>query len=515
MRALLLPSALALLVGVAGCTGSPTPNAGGTDDNSSMVLAQAVEPTSLNPLLGYGANGAAKVYDGLVAHSADLTLAPALAEQLPTPSADGLSWTATLREGVKFSDGSTFGPEDVVATYRALLDPATGSTVRADFAGLQGVEQLDDRTVRFALEKPWAAFPHKLVLGILPSEALGVPLDQVKPIGTGPYQVVEHKRGDRLQLTANPEFRGGAPGVRELTVVFVPDDNTRAQRMQAGDFDGAELPPRLASLAGSASGMRLITHRSADLRAVTLPTGNQVTGDPAIRAALNAAVDREALVQSLLGGKGAAASTPVPETTPEYVDTTASIRHDKARAEQLLDQAGWAKGADGMRSRDGAPARFTLMYPIGDVVRNDLATGFAADARAVGVDVQLAGLAWDSIRPRLGQDALLWAGGSPFDPDLALTAALRTGNPWGYSDPVVDAALDTGRAQLDPAQRATAYRQFQRAYVEDPAMVVLALVQHTYVVRDNWNGYQQVVDTAGAGPLSWGPWWNIEKWGSK
>lgn len=511
MRPLLPTLVVAALLAVAGCTGDTTPSAEGTTDGSALVLADPVEPTTLNPLLGYGREGVSKIYDGLVEHRADGSLRPQLATEPPRPAADGLSWTVELRQDVTFTDGTTFGPEDVVATYRALLDPASGSTERAAYDGLTGVEQLDARTVRFTLVRPWAAFPHLLVLGILPSEALGVPLKDVKPVGTGPYRLVDWQRGQRMVLESNPSHFGGEPKIRKLTVVFVPDDNTRAQRMQAGEFDGAELPPRLAASFGNANGMRVVTHRSADLQAVTLP-GGPVTGDSAIRMALNHAVNRTGLVDNLLGGKGTPASTPMPAALPEFAEPAAAFRHDKAQAELLLDQAGWVRGTDGVRVRDGVPARFTLMYPIGDVVRADLATGFAADARAVGVDVQLAGLGWDAITPRLGVDAFLHGGGTPFDPDLATHRVLHTGNPWGYSNPQVDAALDTARSLLDPAQRAAAYKQAQRAYAAAPGMVVLASVQHTYVVRENWNGYQEVVDPHTRGALSWGPWWNLEKW---
>ncbi|WP_367136794.1 ABC transporter substrate-binding protein [Saccharothrix sp. HUAS TT1] len=511
MRPLLPTLVVAAVLVAAGCTGTTTPSAEGTSDGSALVLADPLEPTTLNPLLGYGREGVSKLYDGLVEHRADGSVRPQLAVDAPTPARDGLSWTVELREGVRFTDGTDFGPEDVVATYRALLDPALASTERTAFAELTGVEQLDVRTVRFTLARPWAAFPHMLVLGILPSEALGRPLADVPAVGTGPYKLVEWRKGDRMVLEANAGYFGGEPEIRKLTVVFVPDDNTRAQRLRAGEFDGAELPPRLAASFDGASGMRVIAHRSADLRAVTLPTG-PVTGDPAIRMALNHAVDRKGMVDNLLGGKGAVASTPIPDELPEFVETGARFAHDKAQAELLLDQAGWARGADGVRARDGVPARFTLMYPIGDVVRADLATAFAADARAVGVDVQLAGLSWEAVAPRLGVDALLHGGGTPFDPDLMTYQPLHTGNPWGYSNPQVDAALAAGRTLLDPAQRAAAYKQFQRAYVAGPGMVVLASVQHTYVVRENWNGYQQVVDPHAHGALSWGPWWNLEKW---
>jgi peptide/nickel transport system substrate-binding protein len=149
------------------------------------------------------------------------------------------------------------------------------------------------------------------------------------------------------------------------------------------------------------------------------------------------------------------------------------------------------------------------MYPLGDDLRADLATAFAADAKAVGVDVQLAGLSWEAIRPRIAQDALLYGEGSPFDPDLMLYD-LR-----GQGSPAADAALENGRRLIDPAQRAVAYKLFQQAFIAAPSMVVLVFPEHAYVMRDSWNGYQPVVDPNSYGALAWGPWWNLEKWEPK
>jgi peptide/nickel transport system substrate-binding protein len=103
--------------------------------------------------------------------------------------------------------------------------------------------------------------------------------------------------------------------------------------------------------------------------------------------------------------------------------------------------------------------------------------------------------------------------GDPFDPDLALYDLLRSGRDalGGYADQTVDAELDTGRAATDPAQRATAYRRLQRAYVSAPGLVVLAEPNHTYVMREGWDGYEPVVDAAEPS-MSWGAWWNLDTW---
>ncbi|MFD5824487.1 ABC transporter substrate-binding protein [Lentzea sp. NPDC060358] len=496
------PLLLVVLLAVAGCTETATPRPDGGTNGTSIVLADRDEPATLNPLLGYGAQGVSKIYNGLVEHRQDGSLRPDLAADLPEPAADGLSWTVKLRGDVKFTDGTAFGAEDVVATYTAALQ----SQVKDRFSTLRGVEQVDPSTVRFTLAQTQAAFPHLLVLGILPSEQANA---NGQPVGTGPYKVTEWRKGDRLLLEANEGYFAGAPKVKKVTVVFVTDDNQRSRRMQDGEFDGTVLPPKLAGTFTGRSGLTVQYHRSADYRSVTLPAAHPVTGNAAVRLALNYATNRQGMIDSLLEGKGTVAYTPVPDALAEEFDPSAKFRFDKAEAVRLLEASGWVAGADGIRAREGVAARFTLMYPLGDDLRADLATAFAADAKAVGVDVQLAGLSWEAIRPRMGTDALLYGEGSPFDPDLMLYG-LR-----GQGSPAADTALENGRKLIDPAQRAVAYKLFQQAFVGAPSMVVLVFPEHAYVLRDSWNGYEPVVDPNSYGALTWGPWWNLDKWEPK
>ncbi|MGH3811617.1 MAG: ABC transporter substrate-binding protein, partial [Pseudonocardiaceae bacterium] len=426
--------ALGALAALAACSTpsgtSDTTGASGAGDE--LVLADGYEPESLHPLLGYGTEGASRIFDGLLAHDADRRLQPALATEVPQPSADGRSWTVRLRDGVRFHDGSSFEAADVVATYRALLDPATASTETTTFSMVTGVSEVDPRTVRFDLAFRYAAFPHRLTLGVLPSEALAEPGPADKsalttePIGTGPYRVSEWRKGERLVLDAHESYWDGAPQIRRITIVFATDDNTRAQRMTAGEFDGTVLPPGLAHTFDGRDVYSVISHRSADYRTIMLPIGAPITGDPAVRLALNHAANRQGLIDALLAGEGDGAYTPIPPALSDYADPGAAFAHDPDRARQILQQAGWVPGPDGTRHRGGQPARFTLMYPASDTVRKDLAQAFASDARAVGVDIRLEGLGWEAIEPRMGADALVLGGGSPLDPDLTSYALLHS-----------------------------------------------------------------------------------------
>jgi peptide/nickel transport system substrate-binding protein len=502
-----LVPALAAMVLASACTGDPAPPASGDPAGTSLVIAVADEPAELNPLDGYAEHGAAKVFEGLVEHDADSSLRPALAADQPEPSADGRTWTVKLRPGVTFTDGTPFEAADVVATYRAMLAPARRSPVRQRFAMLKSVTALDQATVEFTLSAPYAPFPELLVLGILPSEALsdtGAP----EPIGTGPYRLTDWQHGRKMELTANKDYWDGAPAIKKVTIEFIADDDTRAQRLRDGKLDGAALPPSLAAKFDNADGLRVVSHSAADVRAVVLPADGRVTGDPAVRLALNHATNRKQMVTDVLAGQGSVAYTPMPRVLAEFVEPDAAYDYDVTRALDQLETSGWVTGADGVRVKGKKVARFTLRYLASDTVSGGLAKAFATDARSIGVQVDLEAVSAGALT-----GAMVVGFGDPFDPDLALYDLLRSGKTslGGSANETVDSALDVGRSATDPAQRATAYRRLQRAYVTEPGMVVLAEPNHTYVMRESWDGYEPVID--GAGPsMSWGAWWNLEKW---
>lgn len=515
----------ALLGTTLACSAPSEPGtSSGGGDEKSMVLADGSEYDTLNPLLGFG-DGVGQFYDGLITYDADLSVRPALAAEVPKPREGGKKWTVRLRKGVKFHDGSDFDAADVVATYRAALNPKSGSTVRSDYAMIDTVTAQGSDQVTFTLRYAYTPFVHRLRLGILPSEKLpeGQPLEKstlnTEPIGTGPYELAEWRKGDRLVLAANDDYWGGRPKLDRVTVVSVPDDNTRAQRMRNGDFDATVLPPTLTESFEKTDDARVLTAKTVDGRDVMLPMHNPVTGDRAIRLALNHAVDRAGMVKAALAGHGQPAYTPIPTTMKEYADPRATFDHDPGQAERELDAAGWKVGKDGIRVKGKQRARFNLLYPADDSLRKALATAVASDARKVGIEVELSGLGWEAIQPRMDRDAVLMGGGSPFDADLQTygqVASSEAGNgynnPGSYDNPNVDAALDRARRTADEAARAKQYRAMGRELIKDPARVYLVNLEHTYVLRGEWKGYRPVLEGHIHDATGWGPWWNLRQW---
>ncbi|MFC9894628.1 ABC transporter substrate-binding protein [Nocardia sp. NPDC127579] len=516
---------LAVLAAVVSGCGTP-----GAAQGDSLVLADAHELGGYNPIAGYGAAGEAKMYEGLLRPKGGAGLTgfePALAGAAPTADPSATVWTVGLRPGVRFSDGTEFDAEDVVATYRAILDPVSASQARSSFEMIDRIEAVDPATVRFTLRYPYAAFPTKLLIGIVPAEAVATPGPaaesrlNTEPVGTGPYRLTG-LTPDRAVLEANETYWGPRPQVRKLTLLYVPDDNTRAQRMAAGELDGTTLPPLLAQTFQGK--YPVSSNTSADWRGVSLPEGDPVAGDPAVRRALNHAVDRQAIIDSVLGGHGRAAYTPFPEEYGVSYNPNAVFAFDRGLAASILEAAGWVAGGDGVRHRDGRRAAFTVMYNSTDTLRRDLAQAFASDARRVGIEVDLAALSWDRIEPRVEGDGILLGGGDePYDPDTQGYKTLHSsylkpgvGSPYDnasrHADPDFDRLLDTARRSIDPGQRAAAYRELQTAFVAEPSYVFLVFLDHVYVAKDSgWTMSGPVLEPHAHG-VTWGPWWSLQTW---
>ncbi|MGH8906896.1 MAG: ABC transporter substrate-binding protein [Egibacteraceae bacterium] len=471
--------------------------------------------------MGYAPDGTSKIFDGLLARRADLTLMPALAEALPEVSDGGLTYAFRLRDGVEFHDGEPLRADDVVFTYETILDARTESPLRGGLDMISSVEAPDERTVTFQLAYPYAPFAQRVLIGIVPRHAFdgvdvrGAPFNTA-PVGTGPFAFDEWAPGDRLTLRANEGYWGGAPAVKRLVLAFAPDDSVRAARMERGDFDATHLPPEEAARFRDRTGLRVFDVPSADYRGVMFPLEAPVTGDPAIRLALDRAIDRDAIVQELLDGSGEPAHGPIAPNSPFFNPAVLPEREgDVEAARAILDDAGWVLGPDGTtRARDGQPAVFTLLYPARDTLREGLAMAVASAGAQVGIDVRVEGLDWAAIRPRMASDALIMGWGTPYDPDFTnyeLFHSQGSANPGGPRDPDVDRLLDEGRQTAHPEARKAAYDELQLRLSEHAVWTWLVYLDHIYVVSDRFDGLEVQVDPHEHG-LTHGIWWNIERW---
>lgn len=531
-RSLLAVCSGVSLIALAACGGG---SAGGNGAPAGQIsLLTAAMPETLNPLAGFANTGKGTVNEGLLTleGGADALpeLVPNLAAAAPEISPDARTWTITIRPDVTFSDGSALDAQDVVATYRAIADERSASPIAGDLVNLAAVDAVDDTTVRFTLTEPQVSFRTLLLIGIAPSESIR-PGQKVEesvlnqhPVGTGPYRVASFSP-ERLVLVPNARYRGPAPEVKKVVYVLAADDNTRAQRMTAGEFDGTVLPPRLAETFVGRDDFDVVAAKTADWRGLSLPPDNPFTADPAARMALNLGIDRQAIIDGVLEGRGRAASGFVPAEYGRFHNPDAIFRYDQDRANQVLDDAGWVRGKDGIRARDGHRAAFTLMYRPTDLVRRDLSAAFASEVLELGVDVTIQGVDFAQAEPRIATDSILVGGGdTPYDVDSQVYKMLHSSypsagsfyeNPSHFADRRMDAALHRGRTSLDDAARVAAYREAQELYAGSPSMVVIAFIDHMYVQRKSvaaaWNGTPTMLEPHEHG-TAWGPWVDIDQW---
>ena len=527
---LILPMILASV----GCQDA-TERAAGSQSSDVVLLTPAL-PETLNPLAGFDNNGTGKINESLYtldgAPDSLPDLVPLLADGEPQISEDGLRWTITLNRGISFSDGSGFDAGDVAASYRAILDPASASPIAGVLENLASVTALDEHTVEFTLKEPQVSFKTALLIGIAPEELIheSEPVSASSlnrtPVGTGPY-TVQKFNSSQLVLTANPDYRSGAPEVSRVVYEQSADDNARSQALAGGGYTGTVLPPRLAASFADREGFEVVTATSADWRGISLPADHPFTSDPSVRLALNLLVDRQALIDGVLAGSGRPAYTFVPSQYGKAYNPDAVLAHDPQRADELLEKAGWI--SDGaVRSKDGQAAAFTIMYNPGDTLRRDLSLALSAQLKEHGIAVEVAPATFDEAEPRIGTDALMLGGGdTPYDVDTQLYKMLHSSypedgayydNPSRYADAAMDRQLHIGRTSTDPAARDAAYRKVQELYVKQPSMLLLAFTDHNYVQRsdihETWNTTGTLLEPHDHG-TAWGPWVKIGQWTGK
>ena len=371
-------------------------------------------------------------------------------------SEDGLVWTFVIRDDVKFTDGEPLTAEDVAFTLNGIK---ASEAAQADLSMVKEAVALDDTTLEIRMEKPFNALLYTLaVVGIVPAHAHSEDYG-AHPVGSGRYMLEQWDKGQQAILVANPDYYGEAPLMERLVVVFMEEDASLAAA-QSGQVDVAYTSATLAGV--QVEGYDLLNCASVDSRGISLPsiapggtkaeagveypTGNATTCDEALRRAINLALDRQGIVDAVLGGYGTVAYS-VSDNTP-WASDDMRCEHDFDAACALLDEAGWVAGEDGMRQKDGQPAAFDLWYAAGDSVRQAIAAEFANQMAELGIAVTIRGGSWDEIYARQYADPVVWGWGnnSPIEV-YNLNYSSGTGNYACYENAVIDAHFDEALAQ--------------------------------------------------------------------
>ena len=491
---------------------------GGAEENvkDGVIIAIGDEPETLDPTQGWGHGNAPIVQSTLVRYTADLSFENDLATGYSL-SADGLTWTFTIREDAFFTDGEQLTASDVAFTLQTAKE-ARGSV---DLTYMENAVALDDFTVQITLAKPTSIFLNTLAsVGIVPEHAYGADYG-TNPMGSGPYKFVEWRPQEQLIFTANENYYGGAPAIKNVTVVFMSEDAALAA-VQANLVDVAYTSATLAVT--SVPGYHLESVVSADNRGFTLPVlpdegkttesgapiGNNVTCHKEIRQAIAYCIDRQLVADIALNGFARPAYSEndgMPWNNPDV-----QIETDVEYARQLLTENGWADtNGDGIVEKDGVSAEFNCIYPSGDSVRQLVAMASAEQAAQIGIKITVEGTSWDDIMQRMFSEAVMMGWGSAI-PNETYYLYRSEGallddfyNPEGYMNPVTDGYLNAAMEALTPEEANLNWQKAQWDGETGTAMkgecpwVWIVNLDHVTYVRDGLSIGEQPIHGHGHG----------------
>lgn len=403
----------------------------------------------------------------------------------------------TIKDTLKFSDGSAVTADDVAATYQSLLTDKT--LARSASFSLVSAVQAQGKNVNFTLKEPDASFVSNLVVGILPAKLAKMSsFDPLKTPSCGPYHIkITDVNG--LTLEENPHYAGSAkPRLKQIEIKIVKNEKTRFAKLQTGELDLVQNSISRDALKGIAKkNPQLDILRRPGLKTTYLGFNmrDKLAGNPAVREAIAHAINRKEIIDIILGGMATPATTLLPADSAFYHKSLQPRPMDLAKAEKILDDAGFKKKGD---------SRIELSYKTTtDVTRISIAKAIASQLKKVGIKIIVEPLEWGRFKQdvdngRVQLWSLTWVGFK--DPDIYRHAFATTsfppngGNRGWYSNPKLDEVLEKGKITSSQEQRIKIYQEAQELVDKDLPYIFLWHEDNFAVVNRALKGFTLYAD---------------------
>lgn len=500
--------AVAFFVQLTACAGQ-----GGSESGVTTLVYGSGDYTRINPAMDEHGEINALLFNGLTAHDGDNQVVPGLAEKWEYDR-EARTYTFHLREGICWHDGEPVTAGDVKFTIEAIMDPENGAENAPNYEDVEEITVVDDRTVVFRLAQPNVAFLEYMTMAVLPRHLLeGEDMQESaffrSPVGTGPYRLKSWEPGQAIVLEKNPDYYLGCPKIDQIIFKIAEDDNAQALQLESGELDLALLDPKNAENFVEKEGFVRYDMTTADYRGILFNFRNEYwQKNRDLIPAVCCAIDRQAIIDSVLLGQGMAAYSPLQRNLYNN-ENVEHYEYDPQRAREILERAGCVLGENGFYQRDGQEVGFTISVMSGEQDRLDIAQAAAQQLREAGVNCTVeipAQMDWN------GQMACLIGWGSPFDADdhtYKVFGTEKGANYSGYSNPQVDEFLTKARQAESSQERAEAYGAFQEALAADPAFAFICYIDANYVARSGIRGISE--DTV-LGHHGVGIFWNVQEW---
>ncbi|MBV8364235.1 MAG: peptide ABC transporter substrate-binding protein [Candidatus Eremiobacteraeota bacterium] len=525
----------AILFALAACTRVQT----GGAPHSTLVLnmGAAIAPNSLNPLLNTEQVETTVdrfIYDPLVITDDKGNQRPDLAVEVPSQknggiSRDGRTITYKLRRDVKWHDGVPFTSDDVRFSFNQLMNSKNNISTRAGYEVVDHVATPDKYTIVFHLRRPYAPIVTTLFNSgtgpsfVVPAHLLrsypdlnSVPFN-ANPVGTGPYRVTRWLRGDHIELQANPNYFLGKPKIQAIVLRFIPDENTMVNQIRGRELDWFFAASEISyNELKNVPNIRTVISIQNSYRGMLINTESPLVSDRRVRQAIAYGIDKEAIVSKATYGAAHAATEDLPSFMWAYDPHVQRYAYNPAKAKQLLAQAGWSPGPDGILVKDGKRMQLALVLRQGAAIDTAMSVLVQSYLKAIGIDVAI----------KTYQGSMLFAGGtggilsgghydidlsgfeSGVDPDNSsqFTCAARPPNGFNWSrycNPEMEGAQAQALSSYDVAVRKAAYARIEALLARDVPQIFFYWQPHIDAVSPSLRNFT-------GGPFYSN--WNVQEW---
>lgn len=517
-----LPVALAAVVILAGCGKQEKYQAGEAGGTLTVGMLSANEPASLNPLL-LSYTAATDVHDKLFLRlhrfDKDMNIVPELARSWKF-SEDFRELTYQLRRDVKWSDGRPVTAEDVVYTYRLMVDPKTRYARVGQLQFVESVESLDPTTVRFRFNRVYSDELFDTGIYVLPKHVLEAQSGlrsgefDAAPVTDGPFNLEQWIRGSSLSLVPNSSFYKGRPALDRIEFKFYGDGASLLAAVQGGQVDvTSDLSPADAGSLQDDASLKIIDYPGWTYTYIGWNLKNPMFSGAEMRRAFAMAINSAEMVQQVLHSKGRQAAGPLLPTSWAYDDQQKPLPYDPGKLKAALAQLGWRE-----RNRDGylykqnqrQPLEITMLLSQGLPVQEAAAALVQRQLKEQGVKVNLAVVDAVTFIQRVKEgryDAMMfsWKNDYKVDPTAVWHSAPDKGrfNLLGYANPEVDQLINQGLATLSRRKAKELWVKFQRIISEEQPTTYLFVPD---VVTVAYKGFR------GPGSDERGPLASVDEW---
>jgi peptide/nickel transport system substrate-binding protein len=481
----------------------PLPSALAQEGGGELIVGLSQEPVNYNPIL-YANTGPETLpevlmFDSLMKITPEGEFIPNLATEVPTKenggvSEDGLTWTFTLRDDVKWHDGEPFTAEDVKFTWETIMNPDVAVRSRTGHDKVASVETPDEYTVVMTLSEPFAPFQALWtsgVTGVIPAHILGGDVDvnthefnTAAPVGTGPFKFLERVGGDHLTVERNPDYHGGAPALERIIVKLIPEVPVMYTQFKTGEIDVLDYqsiqPDRYEEALGL-DGRVVVKSPSNFVEFIYFNNTLPQFQDKRVKQAIYHAIDRQAIIDAVYYGLQTPTLTYLPPTHWAYNPDVKQYPYDLEAARALLDEAGFVAGGDGIRAKDDVRLAFTMSTSAGNQSRESAQLIVQQALREIGVEMTIdnrpASTLWTEDVPAGNYETLMVAWDNAIQSDPDPTSRLHSAmipfesgagaNYVAFKNEEADALMEEGVRETDQEKRAEIYRQLQDILAEE------------------------------------------------